>query len=279
MKVAVTGAGGFVGSHVVDALARQEGIEIIALSRRPLPPERLPGAATNVLLDHHRATETDYERIGCPELLLHFAWDGLPNYRSAHHLETELPAQFSFLRAMVAAGLKRLVVSGTCYEYGMIEGELTEERTAPPANAYASAKVELLTRLERLRADSSFALTWPRLFYLWGPRQAPNSLYPQLCAAVSRGDTHFPMSKGDQQRDYLPIEEAAELLVRLGLRDGEGGVVNLCSGKPITVQALVESWLDHNGWEIELERGRYPVPDYEPHAFWGSTEKLKSLLA
>ena len=278
MKVAVTGASGFVGSHVVDALARRDGVEIIALSRRPLPPERLPGASINLLLDHEAATEQDYDLIGRPDLLLHFAWNGLPNYRSAHHLEAELPAQFRFLRTMVAAGLPHLLVSGTCYEYGMIEGELTEDRAAPPENAYASAKVELLARLEGLQAASPFALTWPRLFYLWGPRQAPNSLYPQLCAAVARGDTHFPMSNGDQQRDYLPVEEAAELLVRLGLRESGGGAVNLCSGAPISVLALVENWLDRNGWTITLDRGRFPVPDYEPHAFWGSTAKLKSLL-
>lgn len=273
----MTGAGGFVGSHVVDALARM-GVDLVALSRRPLPPERLPGGAANILLDHGQATPADYERIGLPDLLIHLAWEGLPHYRSPHHVERELPAQLSFVRAMVEAGLPAMLISGTCYEYGMIEGELSEEMGAPPANEYARAKLALYEAVARLRDARPFALTWARLFYLWGPRQAAGSLYPQLRAAAARGDALFPMSKGDQQRDYLPVEEAARLLVALGLRGAGAGIVNVCSGRPVTVLSLVERWIRENGWRIAPDPGHFPVPDYEPFAFWGSTAKLRRLL-
>ena len=87
------------------------------------------------------------------------------------------------------------------------------------------------------------------------------------------------MSGGEQQRDYLPAAEQARLLVALAMNGQNNGVVNVCSGKPITVRSLVEGWVRENGWTIELELGHYPYPDYEPMEFWGDRTKLDRCLS
>ena len=51
------------------------------------------------------------------------------------------------------------------------------------------------------------------------------------------------------------------------------------SGKPISVRKLVEGWINENHWNINLNLGHYPYPDYEPLAFWGDRGKLDSFLA
>lgn len=278
MKVALTGASGFVGSHVLQRLA-VEGAQIVAVSRRSPAAERMPAGAVHVALDIAEAGADAYERLGRPDILMHLAWGGLPNYRSLHHFEAELPAQYRFLKAMVEGGLPVLLVTGTCYEYGMLDGALSEDVAAPPANPYAFAKVALHRQLEFLQAQTPFALTWARLFYMYGPGQSPRSILPLLQAAVARGDATFPMSRGEQLRDYLPVEEVARLLVALAGRRADAGVVNVCSGEPISIRALVERWIAENDWNITLDLGRYPYPDYEPLAFWGSRSKLDTLLA
>ena len=83
---------------------------------------------------------------------------------------------------------------------------------------------------------------------------------------------------GEQLRDYLPISEVARLIVELALRRLNAGVVNVCSGQPISVRALVEGWIKENGWDIQLNLGRYPYPDYEPMVFWGTRSKLDKLM-
>lgn len=279
MKVAVTGASGFIGSHVLDALARRGDAEIVAVSRREIPVDRLPAGADQVILDIAAPTEADYDRIGRPDVLIHLAWDGLPNYLSLRHFETELPAQYLFLKMLIEGGLPSLLVTGTCYEYGLLGGKLTEETIGAPASPYAHAKVALHRQLEFLKASTPFALTWARLFYTWGAGQALGSIFPLLRAAVERGDSSFPMSPGEQVRDYLAVEKMARILVALALRREDLGPVNVCSGVPIRMRSLVEQWLESNGWKIALDLGRYPYPDYEPLAFWGSTEKLEGLLA
>lgn len=279
MKIAVTGANGFVGRHVVAELAEQHGIEITASSRAAKPAAALPKTVRHIALDIAQPPADAYAQLGRPDLVMHLAWAGLPNYRSLHHFESELPVQYSFLRRLVEAGLPSLLVTGTCYEYGMTSGQLAENQPTAPVNPYGFAKAMLLEQLQYLKTQKPFALTWARLFYMHGEGQAPTSLYPMLRAAVMRRDATFPMSLGEQLRDYLPVEEVARLLVELAIRHADAGVVNVCSGMPISVRRLTEQFLVHNNWSIALDRGKYPVPDYEPFAFWGSVEKLNRLLA
>jgi dTDP-6-deoxy-L-talose 4-dehydrogenase (NAD+) len=216
--------------------------------------------------------------MGAPEAVIHLAWGGLPNYASAHHLEVELPAHRSFLGALVEAGLPCLTVAGTCLEYGLREGALDESLPTSPVTAYGRAKDALRGDLERHRAARPFRLTWARLFYLYGAGQAQGSLVPQLEAAIARGDPVFDMSGGEQRRDYLPVGEAARYLVALALNERDNGVVNVCSGAPISVRELAEGVVARHRSPIRLNLGRYPYPDYEPMAFWGDRHKLDRIL-
>jgi nucleoside-diphosphate-sugar epimerase len=118
MKVAVTGAGGFIGRHVLAELESQSVVATAVVR---------PSLATSPSLTKHTAAWMDlqnpppnaFELMGSPDVLIHLAWGGLPNYKSLYHFEHELPAQYRFLKALVESGLKNLVVTGTCFEYGM----------------------------------------------------------------------------------------------------------------------------------------------------------------
>jgi dTDP-6-deoxy-L-talose 4-dehydrogenase (NAD+) len=276
MKVAVTGATGFVGRHAVTALLAR-GAEVVAAARAPerlgIANERL----TTVALDIGQADDP-FARLGNPDVMLHLAWGGLPNYRSQAHIENELPRQIAFLDACARGGLQRLVVTGTCLEYGMQSGRLDEELPTAATTVYGQAKDRLREHLQTLASAGGPQLTWLRLFYLYGPGQAPTSLYSQLRAAIAAGASEFPMSPGNQQRDFLPIETAAAHIGALALNAPGAGIVNLCSGVPKAVAALVREWLRDWGAELRLNLGVYPYPDYEPMDFWGSTRKLDALL-
>lgn len=278
MKIAVTGATGFIGRHVLTELSTRIGVDVIATSRGAERPAELPGNVEYVALDIGSPQPDAYDRLGRPDVLVHLAWSGLPNYRSLHHFESELPRQYAFLRSLIEAGLPSLLVTGTCYEYGMTAGALTESMATEPTNPYAYAKSALRQQLEFLRSTHPFKLTWARLFYMYGSGQPATSLVPQLAAAVASGDASFPMSGGEQLRDYLPVENVARHVVDLALRCPGAGAVNICSGRPISVRTLVERLITKNGWSIDLDLGKYPYPDYEPFAFWGSARKLRSLI-
>jgi nucleoside-diphosphate-sugar epimerase len=277
VKIAVTGASGFIGRHVLAQL-ESRAVETIAVTRSVGRLADWQGRVRVVEMDLGRPAPDVFDLMGCPDVLVHLAWDGLPNYKSLHHFETELPRQYQFLKTMIQAGLPALLATGTCFEYGMQSGALSESQPTLPANPYGYAKDALRRQLEFLRGSHSFALTWGRLFYFYGEGQADTSLYPQLRNAVSRGDRVFNMSAGEQLRDYLPVGEAARLIVELAVRRANAGIVNICAGKPVRVRDLVEGWLQEKNWNIELNPGHYPYPDYEPMAFWGDRQYLDSLV-
>lgn len=277
MKIAVSGATGFIGRYVLAELASRS-LETVALVRPSSAGNLTSYASKVVTFDLHDVPSDAFERLGCPDALIHLAWSGLPNYRSLHHFEQELPAQYRFLKSLIDAGLQTLVVAGTCFEYGMQSGPLSEQVIPQPDNPYGYAKNALRCQLEQLKKEQPFQLAWARLFYLYGEGQSKSSLFSQLREAVEHGDPVFNMSGGEQLRDYLPVAEVARYLVSLVLADKDAGAVNVCSGTPVSVRGIVEGWIRENHWSIVPSLGHYPYPNYEPMAFWGDSTKLLTLL-
>ena len=277
MKVAVTGASGYIGRQVLAALLKA-GVRPLAITRDPARLSAFGDAVDIAQLDLARCQAADLPRLGQPEVLIHLAWDGLPNYRSLRHVETELPDQYRFLKLMLQAGLPSLVVTGTCLEYGLQEGALHEGMATDPTTSYGLAKDTLRRMLSLLRDQTPFAFTWARLFYSFGEGQGGSSLYPSLQACLRRGDPTFRMSGGAQVRDYLPVQRQAAMLVAAALSGRELGTVNLCSGQPRTVKALVDEWIEASGRTVTLDLGYYPYPDYEPMSFWGDRARWDHLM-
>lgn len=275
--ITVTGAGGFIGRHVVRALL-QRNASVIAVDRDASALSHVPEDASRIQADLNDAAWHEPSALGDPDALIHLAWAGLPNYRSLHHFEDELPRQFRLLGNLVRRGLRRLVVTGTCFEYGMQSGPLHEQLTPAPANPYALAKDSLRRQLQFLCEICPFEFTWARLFYMHGEGQASSSILPQLEVAIRSGAETFDMSGGEQLRDYLPVTDVAGMLAELALRPHGVGIVNICSGRPISVRSLVEGWARERNSSIRVNLGARPYPDWEPFAFWGCAGRIKEIL-
>ncbi|MBR1120195.1 NAD(P)-dependent oxidoreductase [Bradyrhizobium lablabi] len=268
MRLAVTGASGFVGRHVLAELSRRD-VDVIATARSASGDASADGKVRWVPLDLASPPQDVFRALHGPDVLLHLAWGGLPNYRSPRHVEAELPAQDAFLSNAVRNGLPALVVAGTCLEYGLQSGPLAAETETRPITQYGLAKDALRRKLQALQMEQPYRLTWARLFYMYGDDQPATSLFPSLKAASAAGRKEFPMSGGEQLRDYLPVAEVARRLVELAMNPVDRGPVNVCSGRPISVRSLVEAWIAEHHWQIEPRFGELPYPDYEPMAFWG----------
>ncbi|MGE1177255.1 NAD(P)-dependent oxidoreductase [Pseudomonas sp. BW7P1] len=279
MKVLVTGATGFVGRHLVAALLGHGcTVRAVARSEQTAASMAWINDVEFVSADIH-AADLDIDALTeGVDALVHLAWPGLPNYRALFHFEHNLMADYRFIKGAVEAGVKQVLVTGTCFEYGMQSGPLSEWNDARPANPYGLAKHTLHLFLQNLQQEHPFTLQWVRLFYLHGTGQNPNSLLAALDRAIDAGEPTFNMSAGEQLRDFLAIENAAAHLAAILHKRDFDGTLNCASGQPVSVRALVEQRVRERGASIGLNLGHYPYPTHEPLAFWAVTERLQQLL-
>jgi len=281
-KVLVTGATGFIGEHVINTLLLK-GFDVIATSKNE-DKARLRSWFSNVKyiafdLAQFYETTNYFEYFGSPDLMLHLAWEGLPNYKNEFHITENLPRHFAFVKNMIKYGLKDLTVSGTCFEYGMQEGSLSETMDCFPDNPYAIAKNKLQLAIESLLTNYDFNFKWVRFFYMYGPGQNPKSLIAQLDKALENNEASFNMSGGEQVRDFLPVNLIANYFIQIATQNEIQGIINCCSGEPISVKDFVVNYLRFKNKHIDLNLGFYPYADYEPMQFWGDNTKLKKIIS
>lgn len=269
MRVLVSGGTGFIGRPFVHQLLRGRHT-VTVLCRDPARARvTLPDSVALFRYDMVTPGAPDPVALEGQDLFVHLAWTGLPNYKNTLHGDVNLPASLALCRAVLDAGIPRLLVAGTCMEFGVGEGARRPDEEPSPTTAYAAAKDQLRRTLVAWRSDRAFRLQWVRIFYVYGPGQNPNSLIAQLDAAIARGDQEFPMSSGRHARDYLSVEDVAAGLVRVVERPDLEGPLHVCSGVPTTIRDLVEAHIRCRGVTIRPRPGAFPDPEGEPFAFWG----------
>jgi nucleoside-diphosphate-sugar epimerase len=283
MNVLVTGATGFVGQNLIPLLL-ENGHSIIILLRTQEHSHQFDwfDRVQFVYYDIHKPTDnlhTQLKKYKKIDALVHLAWGNLPNYSSLVHFEESAIYSYLFIKQMIVFGIKQVLVSGTCLEYGFKAGSLSESDSTDPSTPYGFAKDSLRRALEFLSQTEpfQFRLQWLRLFYTFGVGQNPKSLLSQLQQAIANNED-FNMSLGEQLRDYLPIENVVKYIMITLENSNFDGVLNICKGTPISVRHLVEQKVEESGVDIKLNLGHYPYQSYEPIAFWGDNKKLKTLL-
>jgi dTDP-6-deoxy-L-talose 4-dehydrogenase (NAD+) len=271
MIVAVTGGSGFIGGYVVQQLV-DAGIKVIVTGTNEdkVRASKWFSQVEFIELDINGSHDPRVlSKIAASDKLIHLVWSRLPNYNELFHFEENLMPQFGFLKKLIDLGLKDITITGTCFEYGLKNGALAADTPTEPVTPYALAKDTLRKFLQQLQTKTEFKLKWARLFYLYGEGQSEKSILGQLHKALNRADTSFNMSMGEQLRDYLPVQEVAKRLIEISLDEEFDGVINCCSGIPISIRRLVESYLENRNKTIKLNLGYYPYPEHEPMAFWG----------
>ena len=276
--IAITGGGGFLGNPTVAALSQSDSI-IVAASRTS---GKRNGSMENffpVRVDITDRSSWKNLFIGnSPTRLIHLAWDYLDAFEDPRHYLELLPAHLAFIEWCVRNGISDVTIAGTCYEYGLVDGELFEEMPAKPVLAYAIAKDALRRSLEHFSRSAPFALKWARIFFVRGDGEAEKGIFKRIRDAGDNGESTIPFSWGEQLRDYLPRREVGRFLAHVCLQNDVVGIVNCCSGRPVSMRRMVEDYAKQ--WpKLKLDFGKTAYRSFEPMAFWGNRARMDEILS
>ena len=241
MKVFITGATGFIGSHVTRLLL-SEGCEVHALVRESSDLWRINDVVPSLRLVRcdllaFDALNAHLERIQ-PDLCIHLAWYAVPGkYLTSLENLSLLNASLHLASRLAGLGCQRFVGIGTCFEYDTRLGYLSETSPTRPRNLYAASKLALQVVLEQLANTTGMEVAWLRLFYQYGPFENERRLVPSVICSLLRHQV-AKVTKGEQIRDFLHVEDVAAAIWAVAQSD-LSGAVNIGSGKPVAVRDIV----------------------------------------
>jgi nucleoside-diphosphate-sugar epimerase len=279
MRIFVTGASGFIGSHVVKLLI-QKGHTVGVLISPDKKLWRLEPIVNQLNLITGRLenlTVIQPELAAfAPEACIHLAWNVEPGkYLHAPDNIAMMMHSLNLLAMLIDLKCQRVVMVGTCAEYDTDIGFLKEDSRTNPTTLYAAAKLSLGTLGQFVATAGNVEFCWARLFYQYGPTEDERRLVPALINALLRGKS-FESTEGEQVRDYLHVEDVASALCTL-IEKQVVGIVNIASGIPITIRQLIELVGELTGHSELLKIGAVPYRQWEPPFICGANQRLREL--
>jgi UDP-glucose 4-epimerase len=237
-RVLVTGGTGFLGQPLVRRLARLKAHVAVALPK-DVDPAETAGLPREV--ERWDGDVRDYDQMrrlierAAPGIIFHLAAVGVndPFISEELALQVNLHGTLNLLRAAREGDVQRIVVAGTSYEYGP-GGDLD------PGNVYAASKVAAWAFCRMYYRAYGTPVVLARPFNVFGPRQNPQALIPAaIRAALANED--FPMTPGEQARDFIYVNDVIEGLLACSVADGVEGVsLDLGTGHALAVRDVVE---------------------------------------
>lgn len=273
MRVLITGANGYIGKHVVKAFLNSGHEVYVSDFFYKGMDER-----AHIIEENIFSGDRDiYEKMNKPDVLIHLAWrDGFVHNSDAHM--KDLSSHVVFLENMIAGGLKNLTVMGSMHEIGYWEGMVDENTPCNPMSLYGVAKNALRQSLMLYCENKDVNFHWLRAYYIYGDDMRGSSIFAKLLQAVEDGKKEFPFTTGKNKYDFIHIDELAKQIMYASVQSEVQGVINVCTGKAISLGEMVEEYIKQKKLPIKLKYGAFPDRPYDSPEIWGDASKIKLIM-
>lgn len=272
MRILVSGANGYIGTGVVNALLSLDQ-EVIATD---FSIDNIDSRATTIEGDIFNI-EDPYEYFKKPDVVLHLAWRNGFIHNANSHLE-DLAKHYNFLSKMSESGIKKIVALGSMHEIGFWEGRIKDDTPCNPMSLYGISKNALRESVELICKKNNTLFQWIRGFYIVGNSEKGSSIFSKITAAEKEGKLEFPFTTGINQYDFLDYDIFCSQIANVTINNTITGIINCCSGIPESLSSRVERFIKENNYKIKLKYGAFPDRPYDSLALWGDNTKIKKIL-
>lgn len=286
MRVLVTGAGGFVGCHLLRALLA-EGHELFAApAMGAAPPPGLEAARWLPLELESPDSVRALVREAAPERVFHLAARSSVGESFADPVgtwETNAMGTVRLLDALPEG--TRVLVVGSAEVYGIVPGEaqpIREDRPLRPASPYAASKAAAEMAAVEAALSGRVHAVATRSFSHTGPGQTPRfalASFARQLAAIRAGEAEPVLRVGnlEARRDYLDVRDVVRAYLLLVERGAAGGVYNVGSGGAHSLRELLDELVRIAGVEVRVETDPELVRPVDLPLLCGDASALRAL--
>jgi len=252
MRAVVTGAAGFIGSHLSERLLA-DGHQVVGIDNFSDYYSRTAKELNLEIAFRHpgfRFRELDLvdddvqDALAGAEVVFHLA--GRSGVRASrrnqfdHYVRDNVLATQRLLEALVGSSIKRFVYAGSSSVYGDAERLPTKESTIPhPLSSYGVTKLAAENLVRLYSRNFELPAVALRYFYVYGPRQRPDMAIARFMRALAMGEEIEIFGDGEQTRDFTYVTDAVEATVRAATADVAGKVINVGGGSRATLNAVL----------------------------------------
>lgn len=276
MKVLVTGATGFVGSHLVRHLV-EKGCEVYVIHRQESNLWRIADLVSQVqLISCDLLNLTDENNLPNIkfDVCIHAAWYAVPGkYLAAQENISFLNATLALATKLQELGCEHFIGIGSCFEYDTSLGYLSETSPTKPQHLYSASKLATQLVLEQWAKVSGTKFTWIRLFYQYGAFEDQKRLVPSVINSLLQQNP-VQLTLGEQVRDFLHIEDVAAAIYAIAQAELLG-IVNVGSGQPVTVREIAGAIGKILGNSELLDFGAIPYSPSDPKFICANNYRLR----
>ena len=283
-RVLITGADGFIGSHLTRALA-QLGALVHAAVHSTERAWRLKDLVGKMEIYEANLTNiVDADRVmstSKPDIVFNVA-SRVDTRRDVTLLEEIIHNTYGIshnaLSAALRAGAGTFVQFGTIEEYGSNTAPFREDMREKPVSPYSLGKTMATHEALLIGTSSDMCVCVVRPAATFGPRQGPGMLTPNFLKAALAGE-NFGMNTGEQLRDFVFVDDLVEGVLLAGASErANGETINLGSGRGMQVREFVEMLNSAMGKPIQVNFGAHPYRANDSMEFYMDSTKAKKLL-
>jgi nucleoside-diphosphate-sugar epimerase len=284
--VLVTGASGFIGSHLVRRLIA-DGARVHALTSAvsSVYPQRLAELRDQIVLHegslHDRSAMDVLVEESQPRYVFHlgaYTHVGKSWQRVDECVQTNVQGTVNLLQALAGSGYERFVYTGTSEIYGDVAVPFTESAPVNPISPYSVSKYAGERYCQMFAQGRGWPIVMVRPFNAYGPAQSPDRVIPEIIVRALRGQP-MKMTQGLQTREFNFAEDLADGFVRAATTPGvEGEIFNLGCGDEVSMRDLATRILDRMGNPVEVQFGALPERPTEIHRMYSDSTKAREML-
>ena len=285
-KVLITGATGFIGSHLTRRLLK-EGTEIHILIKKDSNIYRIKDIIENLAV--WQGDVQDYPSLyycikkSNPRIIFHLAT--LRNVTRNMKLiepmiDINIKGTLNIFRGLIEnkTRIKCFINTGTCEEYGGAPAPFYESQREMPVSPYSASKVAATYFCQMISKTINLPIIILRPFLTYGPFQDTDMFIPSLINHCLCGKD-FPMTEGNQTRDFIYVDDIVDAyLLAATFPNAIGEIINIGSGIEYRIKDVAKKIVNMMGKSIRLLLGALPKRPGETSHFFCDNEKAKRLL-